>query len=161
MTYDSNKEDAFLVHVDNVIIKFECSPDGLYQYLVSKGYQQSLKEDQKEDVASNLTSTLAKKRQGYTLRQFEQAKEARRLYHIAGTPTVNNFKLLLWMNAMQNCPVTVEGVSILEKIFGPGCWQLLAVVGHCWPLLAVVVVYSEAEVSSLFNRLSCNGIECL
>jgi hypothetical protein len=26
ITYDSDKEDAFLVHMDNEIIKFECSP---------------------------------------------------------------------------------------------------------------------------------------
>jgi hypothetical protein len=30
ITYDSDKEDAFLVHMDNKIVKFECSPDGLY-----------------------------------------------------------------------------------------------------------------------------------
>ncbi len=34
ITYDSDKEDAFLVHMDNGIIKFECSPDRLYQYPV-------------------------------------------------------------------------------------------------------------------------------
>ena len=38
ITYDSEKEDAFLVHMDNKIIKFECSPEGLYQYEVSKIY---------------------------------------------------------------------------------------------------------------------------
>jgi hypothetical protein len=32
---------------------------------------------------------------------------------------MNNFKLLLWMNVIQNCPVTVEGVIMSEKIFGP------------------------------------------
>jgi hypothetical protein len=26
ITYDSNKEDAYIVHMDNIIIKFECSP---------------------------------------------------------------------------------------------------------------------------------------
>jgi hypothetical protein len=37
ITYDSEKEDAFLVHMENNVIKFECSPEGLYQYDVSKG----------------------------------------------------------------------------------------------------------------------------
>jgi hypothetical protein len=87
--------------------------------LVSKGYQQGLKEDQKEDGASNLISTVAENRQGYTLRRFERVKGARRLYHIVGTSTMNNFKLLLRMNVIQNCPVTVEDVKISEKIFGP------------------------------------------
>ena len=34
-------------------------------------------------------------------------------------PTVENFKVLLCMNAIQNCPVTVEDVKIAEHIFGP------------------------------------------
>jgi hypothetical protein len=119
ITYDSNKEDAFLVHMDTAIIKFECSPDGLYQYSVSKGYQQSLKDDRKKDGTSNFIGTVAENRQGYTLRQYERAKEARKLYHIVGTPAVNNFKSLLQMNAIQNCPVTVEDVNISEKISGP------------------------------------------
>jgi hypothetical protein len=32
---------------------------------------------------------------------------------------MSNFKSLLWMNVIQNCPVTVENVNISEKIFGP------------------------------------------
>jgi hypothetical protein len=67
----------------------------------------------------SLISTVGKNRQGYTLHKYKRAKEARRLYHIAGTPAVNNFKPLLWMNVFQNCPVTVEDVNISEKIFGP------------------------------------------
>jgi hypothetical protein len=51
--------------------------------------------------------------------QFERAKEARKLYHIVGTPTMDNFKLLLWMNIIKNSPVTVEDINIAEKIFGP------------------------------------------
>jgi hypothetical protein len=62
---------------------------------------------------------VAENRKGYTLRQFERAKEARKLYHIVGTPTTNNFKSLLRMNIIQSCPVTVEDVNISEKIFGP------------------------------------------
>jgi hypothetical protein len=62
-----------------------------------------------------LISTVAENRKGYTLRQFERAKEARRLYYIVGTPTANNFKSLLRMKVIQNCPVTVEGVNISEK----------------------------------------------
>jgi hypothetical protein len=79
-----------------------------------------LKEDREEDGTSNLISTVAENRQGYMLRQFEHVKEARRLYNIVGTPTVENFKSLLQMKATQNCPVTVEeDVNISEKIWGP------------------------------------------
>jgi hypothetical protein len=118
ITYDSNKEDAFLVHMGNEkILKFECSPEGLYQMEVSNEYKQDLKDP--KSGTSHLISTVAENRKGYTLRQFERAKEARKLYHIVGTPTMSNFKSLLKMNIIQNCPVTVEDVNIADKIFGP------------------------------------------
>ena len=66
-----------------------------------------------------MVSTVAKNRKGYTLRQYERAKKARALYHIVGTPTVENFKALLKMNVIKNCPVTSEDVTMAEKIFGP------------------------------------------
>jgi hypothetical protein len=30
ITYDSDKGDAFLIHMNNKILKFECTPEGLY-----------------------------------------------------------------------------------------------------------------------------------
>jgi hypothetical protein len=121
ITYDSNKEDAFLVYMgdemDSKIIKFECSPEGLYQIEVTRGYKDDL--DQPTSGTNNLVSTMAENRKGYTLRQFEQAKEARKLYHIVGTPTMDNFKSILRMNVIKNCPVTVKDVNIANKIFGP------------------------------------------
>jgi hypothetical protein len=42
ITHDSEKEDAFLVHMENEIIKFECSPKGLCQHKVSKTCKKDL-----------------------------------------------------------------------------------------------------------------------
>jgi len=57
--------------------------------------------------------------QQYTQRQFENAKHARRLYQILGRPTVENFKALLRMNMIENCPVNTGDMTIAETIFGP------------------------------------------
>ena len=46
-------------------------------------------------------TTLSENREGYTDRQYDRAKTARKLYHIVGMPTVENFKALLRMNAIQ------------------------------------------------------------
>jgi hypothetical protein len=70
------------------MIKFECSTAGLYQYEVSKGDKKDLKKNEIETGTSNLISTVTENQKGYTLRQFERAKEARKLYHIVGTPTL-------------------------------------------------------------------------
>jgi hypothetical protein len=107
--YDSEKEDAFIVHMNKDTLKFECNPEGLYTYKVSNEY---LKKQ------SHLINTVKENRVGYTQRQFEQAKRARELYHIVGAPTIESFKALIKMNAIKNCPVTTEDVNNAEKIFG-------------------------------------------
>jgi hypothetical protein len=66
-TYDSEKEDTFIVHMDDNTLKFECNPKGLYTYKVSDEY---LKKQ------SHLINTVEENRVGYTQRQFEQAKRA-------------------------------------------------------------------------------------
>jgi hypothetical protein len=119
ITYDSDKEDTFLVHMNNKILKFECIPKGQYQYKVSKGYKADLKKEVKTSGTSNLISTVTENRKGYTLGQLERAKEARKLYRIVGTPTMDNFKSLLQMNIIKNCPVTIKHVNIADQIFGP------------------------------------------
>ena len=44
---------------------------------------------------------------------------ARKLYHIVGAPTLQNLKTMIRQNIIQNFPVTVEEIEILDKIFGP------------------------------------------
>jgi hypothetical protein len=109
VTYDSEKEDAFIVQMNNNTLKFECNPKGLYTYKVSHEY---LKKQ------SHLINTVKENRVGYTQRQFEQAKRARELYHIVGAPTIESFKALIKMNVTKNCPVTAEDVNNAKKIFG-------------------------------------------
>jgi hypothetical protein len=71
ITFDSEKEDAFIVHMDKENMKFKCNPKGLYTFEVSNKY---LKK------ASHLIKRVKESRVGYTQRQFEQAKIARELY---------------------------------------------------------------------------------
>jgi hypothetical protein len=109
VTYDSEKEDAFIVHMNKDTLIFECTHEGLYTDKVSNEY---LKKQ------SHLINTVKENRVGYTKRQFEHAKRARELYHIVGTPTIESFKALIKMNAIKNCPVTTEDVNNAKMIFG-------------------------------------------
>ena len=110
ITFDSSVENAFLVHQPDKIVKFECTPEGLYTCRVDKDYKKSLTEKGNSHLV--MTLTVSENRKGYTDRQYDRAKTARKLYHIVGMPTVENFKALLCMNAIQNCPVTVEDVKM-------------------------------------------------
>ena len=50
--------------------------------------------------------------------QIERATEAKRLYHKVGAPTIENFKYLIKGNMIKNCPVTVDDINIMHKIWG-------------------------------------------
>jgi hypothetical protein len=103
-------------------VKFKCDPEGLYTFEVSNKY---LKNE------SHLIKTVKENRVGYTQRQFEQAKRARELYLIVGMPTIETFKTLIKMNAIRNCPVTMEDVNIAKKIFGADMLSLKGKLTHC------------------------------
>jgi len=64
-------------------------------------------------------ATVEENISGHTPRQVERARAARELYHNMGSPTVDNFKNLLRMNVIKNCPVTLEDIKTAEAIFGP------------------------------------------
>jgi hypothetical protein len=68
---------------------------------------------------SFLVDSVEENKHGYTRRQFESAKQARKPYHTLGCPTVENFKHILRQSNIQNCPVTKADISTAERIFGP------------------------------------------
>jgi hypothetical protein len=72
-----------------------------------------------ENGESFLVDSVQENKHGFTNRQFEDAKKARKLYHTLGCPTVVNFKHFLRQNLIKNCPITIDDVVNAERIFGP------------------------------------------
>ena len=90
-TYDSDIEDAFILHSRNgEKVKLERTPEGLYaftpsdEYLAEVAEAKRMKPPKKEKNLkfNNVITTVQENKQGYTSRQIKAAKEARRLYHI-------------------------------------------------------------------------------
>ena len=123
ITYDSEKEDAFLVHMEHKTVKFTRTPEGLYQFTVPQSYKEELKMNQ-EEKSNNMIQTVDENKIVYTKRQMERAKVARKLYHIVGSPTLEAFQVMLKSNIIKNCPVTAADVDIDEKIYGPAITTL-------------------------------------
>ena len=67
---------------------------------------------------SYMVNTVAENLRGFTKKQIERARVARKLYHKMGCPSVRNMKFALRQKLIQNCPVTVEDINIAEQIFG-------------------------------------------
>jgi len=108
ITYDSSKEDAFHIHLPNKTIKFTRTSNGLYVYKPNDHVLGSV----------SLLNTTKENEQMYTRRQIARAKVARKLYHNIGTPSIRDFKAIIRMNAIQNCPVTTEDIEIAEQVYG-------------------------------------------
>jgi hypothetical protein len=121
ITYDSSVDSAF--HTNNRIVKFTRNKDGLYVYRPPQNYfnegadeevdgedspERKVQGDENEE--SFLVDSVEENKICYTKREFESAKQARKLYHTLGCPTVENLKHI------KNCPVTIGDAS--DRISG-------------------------------------------
>jgi hypothetical protein len=87
VTYDSQEEDAFIVHTENGRVKFERTPEGLYAYRLTDSYKKILTKQGE----CNLVDTVKENRMGLTKREFQRAVKARQLFHSIGGRTVEEF----------------------------------------------------------------------
>ena len=118
ITYDSEVEDAFYLHMDNGIIKF-VRYGKLYGYKVSekylnavaksKGYDRPTKQPTTQH--SHAVPTVADNRKGFTNRQFKDVKAARHLQAMLGFPTTEIFKHIIRLNQIRNCPITLKDIA--------------------------------------------------
>eukprot|EP00957_Ditylum_brightwellii_P096621 7358931-Ditylum_brightwellii.AAC.1 len=71
------------------------------------------------DMDMNLhINTVAENKQWFTCRQYQQAVQARKLYAMVGSPSPADFKNMVKLNLIKNCPITAEGIKNADIIFG-------------------------------------------
>jgi hypothetical protein len=110
VSYDSRKENAFVVELPHKSIKFTLVQPGLYKYCPRKCNQPA--------VPGSFIQTVEENKKFYTEREVQRARKARELYHALGSPSLKDFKAIITMNGIGNNPVTIEDIGIAEKIFG-------------------------------------------
>ena len=69
------------------------------------------------EIFNNL-ETIGENKKVFRKRQYKIASVKRNVYHMVGAQTMQNFKIIISQNIIQNCPVTVEDIEIVKKIFG-------------------------------------------
>ena len=114
MTSDSAADDAFHINMSEGIVKFTCSPDGLYYLKVSDKF----KSDIQDVTKATHVETLEENHLGYTQRDLDRAKQAQEFYYTIGTPTIQALKAMLRTNQIQNCSVTSDDLTLAERIYG-------------------------------------------
>jgi hypothetical protein len=147
ITCDTNEDNAFIVHCDPPV-KFTKATNGLYYYRPSDKFITYMKQlnatktakhcstdmslanvnvddiniqlpEHSKELQVNFINTVEENKKFYTDRQLNRAKKARELFHAIGTPNIEDFKKIIRMNSIKNCPVTIDDIVISEKIFGP------------------------------------------
>ena len=85
---------------------FQKSPEGLYYMPL---------ETSKKEVT--LVDTVEENKQGYTQHQIARADKAKRLYEMIRFPSMKDYKTIIQMNGIKNCPVTVDNIKMSQKIY--------------------------------------------
>ena len=127
--YDFDSEDAFTVHSRNGDkVKFERTPEGLYdsipsdEYLaeVAEAQQMEPPKEEKNLKFKNMVTTVKEKTQGYSRQQIKVAKRQR--------DSITYFSILQWKflstllgrkQIIRNCPVIIAVINNAEQIYGP------------------------------------------
>ena len=147
VTYDSAIEDAFMVHTDRGVLRFDRTPNDLFMIdparleyhpvpdrFRTSAYQprnhMALTTYEAVEQFCNLVTSANKHSidklehvktnlKFYTPRQIQGAKRARRLLHSMGFPTIRKLKEFIRLNMAKDNPVTLKDCDIAEDIFGP------------------------------------------
>jgi hypothetical protein len=107
ITYDSKKADSFFCHMDDGIVEFGRTKEGLYTVRLSEIYKKAVAEKNGSTVlkGESLISSVGENMSHFSAAETKRAKMARKLYHVLGGPTPQNFKIILRSNQIKNCPV--------------------------------------------------------
>ena len=93
-------------------MKFVRSPNGLYYF------NPPYNKNQQACAANVPMDSVQENMKMFTNRQIERAKLTRKIYHALGTPSLNDFKLIVTANSIKNLPITVDDIKTAEMIFG-------------------------------------------
>ena len=60
----------------------------------------------------------------YTQQKYERSKIVREIYQTVDYPFIKDYKNIIKVNTIKNCPVTIEYIDIFGEIFGPDIYTL-------------------------------------
>ncbi len=72
------------------------------------------------EIALDFIQTIRGNMEGFTRREVEETREARKAQAMMGHPTDRDFLGLVRANLIANCPVSATAVTNANVIFGPG-----------------------------------------
>jgi hypothetical protein len=115
VTFDSEKEDAIVVHTPQGPLKLHRNHQNLYS-AHPQIHRPNIRIRAARAATANIFLEAVEHNSSFcTQRKFERAKTARRL--LLGFPTTRDLKTIITSNAIRNCPVTCQDIDIAQQIF--------------------------------------------
>jgi hypothetical protein len=109
--YNSDEGNPFVVFQTHKQIVFKQNDSGIYYHDTT-------------DRSVVMVNTVGDNRQGYTNRDYNRAKQARRALGMVGYPSKRDFRNMVSSNMITNCPVTPTDINAANNIFGPNVASL-------------------------------------
>jgi hypothetical protein len=99
-------------------MKFGATEEGLYAYKPTKQFHKEVARTKNKILKHTFVATVKDNIEGYSKNEVDGERQARKLYHAIGCPTIENLKHIIRMNLIRNCPVTTENINNTERIWG-------------------------------------------
>jgi hypothetical protein len=112
IAYNSKNDNELHLIKPNKHVVFKESESGLYYHNSTNRAFLMLNADK------TALDTVKNNREGFTDRDFEQAKRARKALGLVRYPSPKDFKHMVSSNMIKNCPVTSIDITNANKIFG-------------------------------------------
>jgi hypothetical protein len=110
VTYNSlDRGGVFQVHTQDGIVEFKPCERGLHYHDMS---------NDESNIGLMLVNTVRGNFEGYTHKEIERAREARRIQGMIANPTERKFSPMVREKLLANCPVTVQDVNNAHHIYG-------------------------------------------
>ena len=113
-------------------ICFEQIPEGLYALRLDLLTKQTT-----GNKGVTLVQTVKNNKLGFTKQQILCTDRALQLQEMIMFPSIADFKNSIQMNTIKNCPVTIEDINILMKIYGTNIPSLKGKSTCCKPSITV------------------------
>jgi hypothetical protein len=108
VTYDSGNL-MFVVHRESESkpnMEFKMHKSGIHYY------------DPRKEHHMTFFNTVSENKTGFTKRQIKCAEIARNLYKTLSYPSTKDFKWVIQINQIKDCPVTIQYIDVATKIWG-------------------------------------------
>jgi hypothetical protein len=123
VTFDSQIENAFVVHTPKGNYKFTWMVGNIYALAPTKSMSHAMAHLQASfhqgEANFQLLETVKERESYYTKKQVSRARRAREFVFALGHPTIKDARNIIKMNAIKDCPITEADLMLAAKIFGP------------------------------------------